>query len=85
MKKENKPVNLGSVLIGEKFVFRSVEIMGLEYSGHKPPYEGQELTIVGFTPKNKNNVVVRDPTGNQSLMPLDMVEKGLSLKKLRAN
>ena len=55
------------------------------HSGHKPPYEGQELTIVGFAPKNKNNVVVRDPTGNESLMPLDMVEKGLRLKKLRVN
>ena len=40
MKKENKPVYLGSVLIGEKFVFRSVEIMGLEYSGHQAALRG---------------------------------------------
>ncbi len=47
MKKQNKSVIFGSVLIGEKFVFRSIEIIGVEHSGRKPPYEGQQLTVVG--------------------------------------
>jgi hypothetical protein len=71
---------LGEAPLGAKFVFRSVEILGPQYhEGFKPPFEGQVLTVVGFKPRYKNNVVVRDENGNDSLMPLDMAEKGLKL------
>jgi hypothetical protein len=79
-----KPVVLGSVFLGAKFIFHSAEILGLEYASvRKPPYEGQLLTIVGFRPRLKNNVVVRHAAGDYSLMPLYMVEKALSLKSLQ--
>jgi hypothetical protein len=75
----SKRTSLGSVLIGDSFVFRTAEILGLESGIDKlPPFEGQALTVVGFNPRYKNNVVVRDPYGRNSLMPLEMVEKGLS-------
>ena len=80
----SETVTLGSVSLGAKFTFRTAEILGPEYAGvRKPPYEGQVLTVVGFRPHLKNNVVVRDPNGNVSLMPLHMVEKALSLKSLQ--
>jgi hypothetical protein len=47
-------------------------------AGFEVTTEGQALTVVGFNPRYKNNVVVRDPCGRDSLMPLEMVEKGLS-------
>jgi hypothetical protein len=40
------------------------------------------LTVVAFKPKYKNNVVVRDASGKESLMPLTMVEKGLQSRQL---
>jgi hypothetical protein len=77
-KREMKSSTLGSVSLGAKFVFCTARILGPGYANYfKPPYEGQELTVVGFKPRNKNNVVVREPNGNESLMPLDMVEKAL--------
>jgi len=71
----------GSVFLGVKFFFRTAEVLGPAVG--KPPYEGQQLTVVGFRRRLKNNVVVRDPNGNVSLMPLHMVEKALSLKSLQ--
>ena len=80
----SETVTLGSVSLGAKFTFRTVEILGPEYASlRKPPYEGQALTVVGFRLHLKNNVVVRDPNGNVSVMPLHMVEKALSLKSLQ--
>jgi hypothetical protein len=71
---------LGKVPLGAKFVFRSVEILGPQYhEGFKPPFEGHVLTVVGFKPRLKNNVVVRDENGYDSLMPLDMAEKAPNL------
>ncbi len=78
---EHKSITLGSVHIGAKFIFRTVDILGHNFSGRKPPYEEQVLTVVGFKPKYKNNVVVRDASGQESLMPLDMVEKALRLNR----
>jgi hypothetical protein len=73
-----KSSTLGSVSLGAKFVFRTAKVLGHEDATHfKPPFEGQVLTVVGFKPRLKNNVVVREPNGNESLMPLDMVEKAL--------
>jgi hypothetical protein len=38
-------------LLGVKFVFRTTEVLGPEYTSmRKPPYEGQVVTIVGFKP-----------------------------------
>ena len=80
---KGKPVALGPVPLGAKFIFRAAEILGTEGTSLKPPYEGQVLTVVGFKPRYKNNVVVRDAAGNESLMPLSMVEKALKLKSLQ--
>src|ERR1019366_6047527 len=81
-----KPVVLGSVFLGAKFIFHSDEILGPEYdSVRKPPYEGQVLTVVGLRPRLKNNVVVRESNGRYSLMPVDMVEKALILRPLQAS
>ena len=65
------------VEIGTSFRFRTGEVFGSGYRGKTPPFEGQLLTVVGFKPKYKNNVVVRDENGLESLMPMDMVEKAL--------
>jgi hypothetical protein len=83
MKKARRElVTLGSVHVGAKFIFRTVEILGEQFSGRKPPFEGRVLTVVGFEPKYKNNVVVQDVDGKEFLMPLDMAEKGLQSRQL---
>ena len=56
--------------------------MGEHFNGRMPPYEGQVLTVVGFKPSYKNNVVVRDANGEESLIPLQIVEKGLQSRQL---
>lgn len=71
---------LGAVPLGATFCFRVKEILGSQYGGKMPPYEGQVLTVVGFKPRLKNNIVVRNSNGYEFLMPLDMVEKALALK-----
>jgi hypothetical protein len=81
-KTRNKPVTLCSVHVGAKFIFHTVEILGDQFGGRKPPFEGQLLTIVGFKPKYKNNVVVQDVHGKEFLMPLEMAEKGLQSRRL---
>jgi hypothetical protein len=81
-KTRKKLVTLGSVHVGAKFVFRSADILGERFSGRKPPFEGQVLTVVWFEPKYKNNVVVQDVNGTESLMPLGMVEKGLQSRQV---
>ncbi len=75
-----------SVLLGAKFVYRTAVIFGAEYaSSRKLPFEDQVLTVVGFEPAYKNNVVIQDPNGSRSLLPLSMVEKALSLSPVREN
>jgi hypothetical protein len=72
------------LLLGARFVYRTVETLGLEYAKRKkPPFEGEVLTIVGFMPRYVNNVVVRAHNGPQFLMPLYIVQKALSLKLLQ--
>jgi hypothetical protein len=73
-------VAIGSVSIGATFVFQTAEILGCDCSEKKPPYEGQVLTVVGFRPRLKNNVVVQETNGGYSLMPLWMAERALSLQ-----
>jgi hypothetical protein len=68
---------LEAVAIGSQFIFRTEDVLGPQHRGRKPPYEGKLLTVVGFTRGRKNQVVVRDPTGSESLMPLDRAEKAL--------
>jgi hypothetical protein len=82
IKTHSKPVTLGSVHLGAKFTFRTAEILGEHFSGRKPLYEGEVLTIVGFKPKYQNNVVVREVNGRESLLPLEIVEKALKLKSM---
>ena len=73
-------MRLGAVPLGATFVFRVKEILGSQYCGKMPPYEGQVLTVVGFKPRLKNNIVVRNSNGYEFLMPLEMVQKALTLK-----
>jgi len=73
-------MRLDAVPLGATFVFRAEEILGSQYGDAMPPFEGQVLRVVGFKPRLKNNIVVRDSKGYESLMPLDMVEKALTLK-----
>lgn len=66
-------------LLGASFVFKLVEILGPEYANaRKPPYEGRVLTVVGFEPRLKNDIIVRDSNGKFSLMPLWMAERAIS-------
>jgi hypothetical protein len=79
-KARRKLVTLGSVHVGTKFIFRTAELLGQHC--RKPPFESQVMTVVGFEPKYKNNVVVQDANGRESLLPLDMVEKGLQSRQI---
>ena len=79
---KRKIVTLGSVHVGAKLIFYTAEILGEQFHGRKPPFEGQVITVVGFEPRYKNNVVVRDVNGNESLLPLSMVEKGLQSRQV---
>ena len=81
-KARSKLATLGSVHVGAKFIFCTEEILGGHFSGRKPPFEGRVLTIVGFKPKYKNNVLLQDVDGKELLMPLDMAEKGLQSRQL---
>jgi hypothetical protein len=81
-KTESKSTTFGSVHLGDKFIFHTAEIFGEHFGGRRPPYEGQVLTVAGFKPRYKNNVAVRDANGKESLMPLQMVEKGLQSRQL---
>jgi len=78
----SKLVALGSVPLGAKFIFWTAEIFGEQFRGRKPPFEGHVLTVVGFEPRYKNNVVVQGENGAESLMPLDMVEKALQSRQV---
>jgi hypothetical protein len=78
-KRQNKVTTLGSVHVGAKFIFRTAELLGERC--RKPSFEGQVLTVVGFEPRYKNNVVVQDVNGIASLLPLGMVEKGLQSRQ----
>jgi hypothetical protein len=78
--------SLHSVWVGAQFVYRTTEMFGPDYRGRKPPFEGQTVTVLGFKPRYKNDVVVEDPTGTVSLMPLEMVERALrSQRETHAN
>jgi hypothetical protein len=79
-KARRKLATLGSVHLGAKFVFRTAELLGKRCC--KPPFEGQVLTVVGFVPRYKNNVVLQDAKGYEILMPLVMVEKALQSSQL---
>ena len=84
MTTKKQVATLGSVSVGAKFIYRTLEILGPDGSTvRKPPYEGQVLTVVGFKPRYKNNVLVQESSGKESLMPLYVVEKALSLKALQ--
>jgi hypothetical protein len=70
------PTILGSVSLGDTFVFRTAELLG-RADGRKPPFEGKVMTVVGFRPRNVNQVLAQDPDGYECLFPLDYVERAL--------
>jgi len=77
-----KPTTLGSVSLGAKFVFRTVEILGRECANtNKPPFEGKMLTVVEFKPRYVNQVLAQDSQGYQCLLPLSYVEKALKAQR----
>jgi len=79
-KARSKLVTLGSVHLGEKFIFHTAEILG---DRHRTlAFEGDVVTVVGFEPKYKNNVVLQAVNGEQFLMPLYMVEKALQSRQV---
>jgi len=80
MTKTRNKLALGSVHLGAKFVFHTKEIFGDRH--RKLSLDGQELTVVGFEPRYKNNVVLQDGSGTRLLMPLDVVEKVLQSRQV---
>lgn len=79
-KARSKLLTLGSVHIGERFMFHTAEIFGERH--RKLPFDGHVITVVGFEPKYKNNVVLQDITGEEFLMPLETVEKALQSRQV---
>lgn len=84
-RKQHEPDVLNGIRLGSKFTFDTVETLGPQYANtFRPPYEGRVLTVVGFKPRLKNNIVVLDAScGYTSLMPWHMVLKALELEKSR--
>ena len=72
-------VAMGSVRLGDEFIFRTSEIFGAGYRGRTLAFEGQKFTVVGFIPRYVNNVVLRGPSGAECLLPLQVVETALQL------
>jgi hypothetical protein len=52
-------------------------MLGPDYLGRKPHFEGQTLTVIGFKPRYVNSVMVQDSSGMISLLPLDDVDRVL--------
>jgi hypothetical protein len=78
-----KPTTLGAISLGMTFVFRTVEILGADFSSARTlPFEGKTMTVVDFKPRYVNQIVVRDPNGYQCLLPLYTVEKALRLQEV---
>jgi hypothetical protein len=77
MRTQKEATMLGGVKLGTKFVYRTLDIFGRDYAEVDWPFEGQLLTVVGFKPRNVNQVVVQAPCGCQSLIRLRDVEKAL--------
>ncbi len=76
---ETKLTSLGSVMLGEKFVFRTTDVLGPR--SRKTSFEGQVLTVVGFrAARYVNRIVLKAPDGEELLFPVDVVEKALSLR-----
>jgi len=78
-KTEDPPITLGSVQLGDRFIWRVEEALGPEYAGKSSvPFEGKVLEVIGFEPKFFNSVVLDYGDGEMSLH-LEWVEKALSL------
>jgi hypothetical protein len=67
------------ISIGRQFVYRSKELLGEDYHGRIPSFEGQALTVVGFRPQYVNSVVVADEAGRDFLLRPQLVERALRL------
>lgn len=73
-----------AVWLGAKFIFRMREIFGSNYAAsRRPPHENQVLTVVGFEPTYKNNVVLQDPSGGHMLLPFSLVVEGLRVSPVQ--
>jgi len=70
------------VPLGTKFIFRTVEILGPESSGCKPPFDGQVLEVVGYDSRGVNNIVVKGQDRRINLLPVEMVEAGIRLARV---
>ena len=64
-----KPTTLGAVSLGMTFVFRTVDILGADFTSSREPCEGKVVTVVDFRPRYVNQIVVRDPSGYECLLP----------------
>ena len=74
-----KANSLDSVLLGSRFIYRTAVVLGTECSNSRmPPFEGEVLTVVGFEPRYKNNVVVQESNGRRCLLPISMVKTCLT-------
>lgn|ERR1700687_2582873 len=74
----NKLMSLGSVSIGDKFIYRTADIFGTDAKRcGRVPFEGQMLTVVGFQPRYVNQVELSEANGRRLLLPLREVEKAL--------
>ncbi len=77
-----KLTNLGTVMVGDKFVFRTADVLGP--NARKLPFEGQVLTVTELRPpRYVNRVVVKDQDGAESLFRLDTVEKALGSQSIQ--
>jgi hypothetical protein len=77
-RKSGKTVRLGSVPLGATFVYPTDEMFGVACGNSRnSPFEGMLLKVVNFRPRYVNQVVVEDPSGCQSLLPLWQVERAL--------
>jgi hypothetical protein len=72
---KNRLTRLGSVRVGDSFIYRTSEICEL-IPFRLPGFEGQMLTVVGF-PQIFYQVIVREPNGRNSLLSLSEVERAL--------
>ena len=78
-----KLTKLGNVVVGDRFVWRTAEIMGEAVKG--TTFEGQTLTVLGFMPASYvSRVVLRTENAAEILLRLDVVERGLRLYPVQA-
>jgi hypothetical protein len=72
---------MGEIRIGDSFVFDDKSAKTAGFKGkNKPSFYGKKLTVAGFR-KGRNNVIVKDESGIESLFPSTMIERILQQEK----